>query len=58
MKVMLRFLRRLVRDVAGTPATEWAILLMLVAAVVGFAIFVLGDALSAFYSGISSGPWL
>ncbi len=46
MKVMIRFLRRLVRDVAGTPAMEWAILLMLVAAVVGFAIFVLGDATS------------
>ncbi len=58
MKVMLRFLRRLVRDVAGRPAMEWAILLMLVAAVVGFAIFVLGDALYAFYSDISSGPWL
>ncbi len=58
MKIMLRFLMRLVRDVAGTPATEWATLLMLVAAVVGFAIFVLGDALYAFYSDISSSPWL
>ena len=56
MKAMLRFLRRLVRDVAGGPATQWAILLMLVAAVAGFAMFVLGDALIAFFS--SKRPWL
>ncbi len=57
MKVMLHFLRRLVREVAGEPATEWAILLMLVAAVVGFAMFVFGNALYAFYSDISGRPW-
>ncbi len=57
MKVMLRFLRRLVRDVAGGPATQWAILLMLAAAVVGFAMFVLGDALYAFYSDVSKSPF-
>ncbi len=50
MKVMLRFLRRLVRDVAGTPATEWVMLLMLLAAVAGFGMIVLGDSLSQFYS--------
>ncbi len=58
MKVMIRFSRRLVRDVAGGPAVELALLLALIAAVAGFGMIVLGDALSAFYSGISSGPWL
>ena len=57
MKVMLRFLRRLVRDVAGGPATQWAILLMLAAAVAGFAIFILGDALSALFSDVSKSPF-
>ncbi len=57
MKVMLHFLRRLVREVAGEPATEWAILLMLVAAVAGLALFILGDALYAFYSDVSENPF-
>ena len=49
---MLGFLRRIVRDIAGTPATEWAVFLMLVAAVAGFGMLVLGDALAAFYSDV------
>ncbi len=57
MKVMLRFLRRLVRDVAGGPARQWVILLMLAAAVVGFALFILGDALYAFISDMSKNPF-
>jgi Flp pilus assembly pilin Flp len=57
MKVMIRFLRRIVRDIAGTPATEWAVFLMLVAAVAGFGMLVLGDALAAIYSDISTLPW-
>jgi len=48
MKVMIRFLRRLVRDVAGGPATEYALLLALVAAVAGFGMIALGDSLSQF----------
>ncbi len=58
MKVMLRFLRRLVRDVAGGPATELALLLMLIAVVAGIGMIALGDALSAFYSDIIGRPWL
>ncbi len=50
MKVMIRFLRHLFRDVAGGPATEYALLLMLVSAVAGFGMIVLGDSLSGFYS--------
>ncbi len=50
MKVMIRFLRRLVRDVAGGPATEYALLLALVAAVAGFGMIALGDSLSQFYA--------
>ena len=50
MKVMIRFLRRLVRDVAGGPATEYALLLMLVAAVAGFGMISLGGSLSQFYA--------
>ncbi len=57
MKVMLHFLRRLVRGVAGGPGKEWAVILMLVAAVAGFGTIVMGDALSAFYSDISTLPW-
>ena len=56
MKVMLRFLRRLVGHVAGGPATEWAILLTLIAAVAGLGMIVLGDALSDFYSDMSQRP--
>ena len=47
---MFRFLRRLVRDVAGGPATEYALLLMLVAAVAGFGMIALGGSLGQFYS--------
>ncbi len=50
MNVMIRFFRRLVRDVAGGPATEYAILLMLVAAVAGFGMIALGGSLSQFYA--------
>ena len=50
MKVMLCFLRRLIRDVAGGPATEYALLLILVAAVAGFGMIGLGDSLRQFYS--------
>ncbi len=50
MKVMLCSLRRLIRDVAGGPATEYVLLLMLVAAVAGFGMIALGDSLSHFYS--------
>ncbi len=50
MMFMICFLRRLVRDVAGGPATEYALLLMLVAAVAGFGMIALGDSLSQFYS--------
>ena len=50
MKVMLRFLRWLVRDTSGGPATEYALLLMLVAAVAGFGMIALGESLGQFYS--------
>ncbi len=50
MKVMIRFLRRLVRDVAGGPVTEYALLLMLIAAVAGFGMIGLGESLSQFYA--------
>ena len=50
MNVMIRFFRRLVRDVAGGPATEYALLLMLVAAVAGFGMIALGGSLSEFYA--------
>ncbi len=48
---MIRFIRRLVRNVAGGPATEYALLLMLVAAVAGFGMIALGGSLSQFYAG-------
>ncbi len=47
---MIRFYRRLVRDVAGGPATEYALLLALVAAVAGFGMIALGGSLSQFYA--------
>ena len=47
---MIRFIRRLVRDVSGGPATEYALLLMLVAAVAGFGMIGLGGSLSQFYA--------
>jgi Flp pilus assembly pilin Flp len=47
---MFRFLRRLFSSASGGPATEYALLLMLVAAVAGFGMIVLGDSLSQFYS--------
>ena len=47
---MLRFLRRLVRDVAGGPATEYALWFVLVVAIAGFGMIVLGDSLSQFFS--------
>ncbi len=50
MKVMFCFLRRLAGDASGGPATEYALLLMLVAAVAGFGMIVIGDSLSQFYS--------
>ncbi len=50
MMFMIRFFGRLIRDVAGGPATEYALLLMLVAAVAGFGMIALGDSLSQFYS--------
>ena len=50
MKVMLRFLRRLAGDASAGPATEYALLLMLIAAVAGFGMLVLGGSLSQFYS--------
>ncbi len=50
MMFMICCLRRLVMDVAGGPATEYALLLMLVAAVAGFGMIALGDSLSGFYS--------
>ena len=50
MKVMIRFFWRLVRDVAGGPVTEYALLLMLVAAVAGFGMIGLGESLSQFYA--------
>ena len=50
MKVMIRFLRRLAGDACGGPATEYALLLMLIAAVAGFGMIVLGDSLGQFYS--------
>ncbi len=50
MNVMIRIFRRLVRDVAGGPATEYALLLMLVAAVAGFGMIGLGGSLNQFYS--------
>ena len=57
MKFMLHFLRRLVRGVAGGPGKEWAVFLMLAAAVAGFGMIVMGGALSASYSDIKTLPW-
>lgn len=42
--------RRLAKNASAGPATEYALLLMLIAAVVGFGMIVLGDSLSRFYS--------
>ena len=50
MNVMIRFFRRLVRDLAGGPATEYALLVVLVAAVAGFGMIALGGSLSEFYA--------
>ncbi len=50
MSVKIRFFRRLVRDVAGGPATEYALLGMLVAAVAGFGMIALGGSLSQYYA--------
>ncbi len=47
---MIRFFRQLVRDLAGGPSTEYALLLALVAAVAGFGMIALGDSLSEFYA--------
>ncbi len=55
MKVMLRFLRRLVRDVAGGPATELALLLMLIAVVAGIGMIALGSSLSQYYADAGGG---
>ena len=50
MTVMLRFLRQLVRDVAGGPATEFALFLALVAVVAAIGMMVLGVSVSQVYS--------
>ncbi len=55
MNVMFRFFRRLVRDVAGGPITEYALLLALVAAVAGFGMIALGGSLSQFYADAGGG---
>ncbi len=43
------FVKRFVRSEDGGPATEAALLLALVAAIAGFGMLFLGDALSTFY---------
>ena len=43
------FVIRLVKDEAGGPATEAALLLALVAAIAGFGMITLGDSLANFF---------
>jgi len=44
------FVKRFAKNDDGGPATEAALLLALVAAIAGFGMVILGDALSTFYS--------
>ncbi len=49
MKI-LTFVKRFAKSEDGGPATEAALLLALVAAIAGFGMIFLGEALSAFYT--------
>ncbi len=57
MKI-LTFVKRFAKSEDGGPATEAALLLALVAAIAGFGMIFLGEALSAFYTtaGTSFSP--
>jgi len=48
------FVKRFAKNEDGGPATEAALLLALVAAIAGFGMVLLGDALSTFYSDAGS----
>lgn len=49
---MNKFIKNLIKDVKGASAVEYALIIALIAAVIGVGIAAFGDSLNDFFSGL------